>query len=134
MKTNWEKLLIQALVAFFGSHLDELVIFVAQFARVVSYSKQNIQVAVVGFASGTDSIGVFVPLFASTSWFPCVVFVVLFYILFILWLGLAYALVNQKNIAVAIKRYGEYIGSVLLIALGVYVIIDCGTYKLIKKI
>ena len=59
-----------------------------------------------------------------------IVLVLLFYLMFFLWMWLAYKLVHFRIVASLIKEYGEFVGPVLLILLGVYILYDCHTVNL----
>ena len=82
---------------------------------------QILAVASVTVANGGDNIGVYVPLFA-TAREAIATYVLTFAVLTGVWCALGYLLVNNKVLGGAIRRYGNVILPIVLIALGIYIL------------
>ena len=82
---------------------------------------QILAVASVTVANGGDNIGVYVPLFA-TAREAIATYVLTFAVMTGVWCALGYLLVNNKVLSGAIRRYGNAILPIVLIALGIYIL------------
>jgi len=78
-------------------------------------------VASVTVANGGDNIGVYVPLFA-TAREAIATYVLTFAVMTGVLCALGYLLVNNKVLGGAIRRYGNVILPIVLIALGIYIL------------
>ena len=78
-------------------------------------------------ANGGDNIGVYAPLFASSSPLEIRLAGWGFLVMTGVWLGLAYGLVNNPLFGAKIQRIGRVVLPVVLIGLGVIILIRCGT-------
>jgi cadmium resistance transport/sequestration family protein len=96
-------------------------------------SPQTYQVATVTFANGGDNIGIYVPLFASSNLASLGVILGIFYILIGVWCYVAYQLTRHPVVARILTRYGDAIIPFILIGLGIYILIDNGTYHLLPQ-
>jgi cadmium resistance transport/sequestration family protein len=94
-------------------------------------SPQTYQVAAVTFANGGDNIGIYVPLFSSTNWASLGVTLSVFFLLVGLWCAIAYYLTRRPLIANTLTRYGEAIVPFVLMGLGIFILIENGTYSLL---
>ena len=99
-------------------------------------SKSGVFSAIVGvasvtFANGGDNIGIYTPLFASSDLTRLIIFLVIFYLLLGVWCVVSYFLTRQPLVAQVLTRYGHLIVPFVLVALGVYILIESETYKLI---
>ena len=84
-----------------------------------------LSVAVVTFSNGGDNIGIYTPLFASNNIIgQIVILVVLFLIMTAVWCSIGYYLVNHSFLADHIRRIGHLILPFVLIALGIYIMIE----------
>ena len=82
-------------------------------------------VAGVTVANGGDNIGVYVPLFASSSTLTEIItLVVIFLAVTAVWCALAYYLVNHRVIATRLSRVGHIVLPFVLIGLGIYILAD----------
>ncbi len=97
-------------------------------------SPQTYNVAAVTFANGGDNIGIYVPLFASSDLVSLVVTLGVFYLLLGVWCYIAYLLARTSGIAHVLTRYGNAIAPIVLIDLGIYILIESGTYQLITHL
>jgi cadmium resistance transport/sequestration family protein len=90
-------------------------------------------VASVTFANGGDNIGIYTPLFASSNLTRLLIFLLIFYLLLGVWCVVSYFLTRQPLVAEVLTRYGHLIVPFVLIALGVYILIQNETYRLIWR-
>lgn len=95
---------------------------------------QTYNVAAVTFANGGDNIGVYVSLFANSNLATLGVIISLFYLLVGVWCYIAYQLTRHPAIAKVLTRYGKRIVPFILIALGIYILLESGTYRLIPQL
>ncbi len=94
---------------------------------------QTFNVAAVTFANGGDNIGIYVPLFASSDLPSLGVILTVFFLLIGVWCYIAYRLTRQPTVAHVLTRYGKAIVPFVLIALGVFILIESGTYQLLPS-
>jgi cadmium resistance transport/sequestration family protein len=92
---------------------------------------QTYHVAAVTIANGGDNIGIYVPLFASSSVTELIVILTVFLVLAAVWCVVAYYLARRPAIASLLSRYGEVIVPYVLIGLGLFILIENGSYKLL---
>jgi cadmium resistance protein CadD (predicted permease) len=84
-----------------------------------------LSVAAVTFSNGGDNIGIYTPLFASNNIIgQIVILVVLFLIMTAVWCSIGYYLVNHSFLADHVRRIGHLILPFVLIALGIYIMIE----------
>ena len=120
---------INTLVQVNQSKTDEVRINLPQPRKLSSFAP-IINVAVVTFANGGDNIGIYVPLFASINLVQLVLIIAIFLMGVSVWCTTALALTRQPSIAYLITRHSEKIVPWVLIGLGIYILIDNGTYRL----
>jgi cadmium resistance transport/sequestration family protein len=94
-------------------------------------SPQTLNVAAVTFANGGDNIGIYVPLFASSTLASLVVILGIFFLLIGVWCYIAYLLARQPAIAHVLTRYGKAVVPFVLIGLGIFILFESGTYQLL---
>ncbi|MFM7441083.1 MAG: cadmium resistance transporter, partial [Snowella sp.] len=70
-------------------------------------------------------------LFASISLTEFAIIVTVFYLLIGVWCWLAYQLTRHPVIAKIINRYGQKLIPFVLIGLGIFIILESGSYKLL---
>jgi cadmium resistance transport/sequestration family protein len=101
-------------------------------ALLVSFLNPQIyKVAAVTVANGGDNIGIYVPLFASNNLVSLGVILSVFYLLIGVWCLIAYLLSRQPTMAKLLTRYGSALAPFVLIGLGVFILIESGTYRLL---
>lgn len=88
-------------------------------------------VAAVTMANGGDNIGIYTPLFATRSAVEIVVIGIVFVLMTALWLLLAHWLVSHRTIGAPIRRYGYKVVPFVLVALGIIIMVEAGTFGLI---
>jgi cadmium resistance transport/sequestration family protein len=98
------------------------------------FHPKTYQVAVVTFANGGDNIGIYVPLFASSSLLQLAVILGVFFMLIAVWCAAAYLLARQPAIAQILSRYAHRLVPFLLIGLGLYILIENGSYRLLPPL
>lgn len=97
-------------------------------------SPQTYNVAAVTFANGGDNIGIYVPLFASCDLPTLAVILAVFFSLIGVWCWIAYRLTRQPAVARVLTRYGKALAPFILIGLGIFILLESGTYRLLPFI
>jgi cadmium resistance protein CadD (predicted permease) len=92
-----------------------------------------VAVAAVILANGGDNISIYTPLFATRSGYDIAVIGVIFAIMTLLWLGAAHWLTHHRTIGAPIRRYGHRVVPFVLIALGVLILYEAGTFELLRR-
>ncbi|MEH1817572.1 MAG: cadmium resistance transporter [Nostoc sp.] len=93
--------------------------------------RQTYKVAAVTIANGGDNISVYVPLFAGHNLASLGVIISVFFIMVGIWCAIAYFLSRQPTIADLLNRYGQAVVPFVLIALGLFIMYDRGTFTLL---
>jgi cadmium resistance transport/sequestration family protein len=88
-------------------------------------------VAAVTFANGGDNIGIYVPLFASSSLPSLLIIIGVFLSLVAVWCVIAYYLASHPTIAPFLSRYAHRLVPFVLISLGLYILIENRSYRLL---
>jgi|SRR6201996_5747063 len=86
-------------------------------------------VALVTVANGGDNIGVYTPSFATRSANEIIVIAFIFAVMTALWCFVAHAVVNHPKLGSPIRRYGHRITPVVLVALGVLILYQAGSFE-----
>lgn len=89
-------------------------------------------VAALTFANGGDNIGIYTPLFASSSPARLVVILCAFYLLLGVWCYAGYVIARHPAIERVLVRYGHVVVPFVLIGLGIYILIESGTFGLLR--
>ena len=92
---------------------------------------QTYQVAAVTVANGGDNISVYVPLFANSNLATIAIILSVFLIMIAVWCGLAYYLTRHSVVAHYLTHYGHRLVPFVLIGLGIFILLESGTYKLL---
>jgi cadmium resistance transport/sequestration family protein len=92
---------------------------------------QTYQVAAVTFANGGDNIGIYVPLFANSNLATLGIILIVFFLMVGVWCAFAYYLTRHQKIAYLFTQYGHKLVPFVLIGLGIYIVIESGTYQLL---
>lgn len=106
-------------------------IFVPEAKLTHILHSKTYQVAAVTIANGGDNIGIYVPLFASSNLPSLAVMVSVFLVLIAVWCGIAHYLASHPTIAPLLNRYAHRVVPFVLIGLGLYILIENGSYRLI---
>ncbi len=103
--------------------------FMSIFTSVIS--PQTYKVAAVTFANGGDNIGIYVPLFASSNLTKLGIILSIFLAMIAIWCYIAYQFTRNPVIANVLTHRGDAFVPFVLIALGIYILIDSDTYLLL---
>jgi cadmium resistance transport/sequestration family protein len=87
-------------------------------------SPQAYSVAAITVANGSDNIGIYVPLFANSELASLLIILCVFLSLVGVWCYVTYKLTCQPAIADLLTRYGNTLVPYVLIALGVFIVLD----------
>jgi cadmium resistance protein CadD (predicted permease) len=87
-------------------------------------STGTLDVATVTFVNGADNIGIYAPLFAISSAPRVMVLVAVLYVLLAVWCVAGYLIHRQKAVAYTLQRWGHWIVPTVLIALGIYILLN----------
>ena len=90
----------------------------------VFVNRNSLKVASVTMSNGADNIGIYVPLFASSSVREMIVILVVFVLMVGVFLSVSYGLLYLPALARFISRYGAWLVPFALIALGFYIFYD----------
>lgn len=88
-------------------------------------------VAAVTIANGGDNIGIYTPLFATQRPVEIALVVAVFAVMTALWLGVAHWLVHHRRFGAPIRRYGHVVVPFVLIALGLFILYEAGSFGLL---
>lgn len=97
-------------------------------------SPQTYKVAAITLANGGDNIGIYVPLFANSDFTSLLVILSVFFVLIGVWCYIAYLLTRHSTTAHVLTHYGQVIAPYVLISLGIFILIESGTYKLLPHL
>ncbi len=92
-------------------------------------SPHTYQVAAVTLANGGDNIGIYVPLFASSSLPDLAIILTSFLILIALWCGIALYLSSHPLLAKPLTHYGHRLMPIVLIGLGLLIVFESGAWR-----
>jgi len=92
---------------------------------------QFLNVMLVTIANGGDNIGVYAPLFASSSIDLVIIFIVVFVLMIALWCLLAFYFVKHSLIKTAFAKFGHTILPFFLILLGIWILFESKSFKLL---
>lgn len=95
------------------------------------WSPQTYGVAAVTFANGGDNLGIYIPLFASSTLPELALTVAIFLLLVAVWCYVGWRLTTQPQVAAALQRYGHVMMPFVLIGLGLYILAEQGTLSLL---
>jgi len=90
----------------------------------------TVKVATVTFANGGDNVGVYVPVFTTVGTSGTIVYSVVFLILVGVWCAAGRFFATRPAIAKALDRWGHILLPVVLIALGLFILIEGGAFGL----
>jgi cadmium resistance protein CadD (predicted permease) len=82
-------------------------------------------------ANGGDNVSVYIPLFAVRSGSAIAIMGVVFAIMTAGWLSAAYWLTRHRAIGAPVRRYARLLMPFVFIALGIFILYQAGTVKLI---
>jgi cadmium resistance protein CadD (predicted permease) len=88
-------------------------------------------VAIVTIANGGDNIGIYMPSFAIRSGREIAVIAVVFAVMTAVWCFAAYSMVSHPKMGKPIRRYGHRVAPLVLIGLGILILDQAGSMKLL---
>ena len=91
-----------------------------------------VAVAAVTLANGGDNISIYTPVLAARSAYDVAVIGAVFALMTLVWLWAAYWLTHHRTLGAAIRRYGHRVAPLVLIALGVLILHEAGTFELLR--
>ena len=91
---------------------------------------KTLQVAAVTFANGGDNIGVYLPVFAKTGAAGITVYIAVFLVLVAVWCAAGRFAATRPAVARVISRWGHILHPLVLIALGLFILIQGGAFGL----
>jgi cadmium resistance protein CadD (predicted permease) len=89
-----------------------------------------LQIAAVTFANGSDNIGVYLPVFAKAGAAGITVYAAVFLVLVGAWCAGGRFFATRSAIASVIGRWGHILHPLVLIALGLFILIQGGAFGL----
>lgn len=92
------------------------------------------QVAAITIANSGDNISIYIPLFAGQNFVNLGIIIAVFLAMVGVGCGIAYLLTSQVTIGYILSRYGRAIIPFILMALGLFIMYDRGTFKLLTEI
>ncbi|MDF5721581.1 MAG: cadmium resistance transporter [Rhizonema sp. PD37] len=98
------------------------------------FNPQTYKVAGVTFANGGDNISIYVPLFAGNNFISLGIILSIFFVMVGIWCVIAYLLARQPSISHALSRYGKAAVPFVLIALGLFIMYERGTFGLLLNV
>lgn len=93
-----------------------------------------LSVAAVTIANGGDNVGVYVPLFASSSPIEIALLAAVFLLMTAVWLLLAWFLVSNRLFGRHIRRVGRYALPVVLVGLGTFILLKQDSWRLVAQL
>ena len=92
------------------------------------------QVAAITIANSGDNISVYIPLFAGQDFVSLGIIIAVFLAMVGVGCGIAYLLTSQVTIGYILSRYGRAMIPFILMSLGLFIMYDRGTFKLLTQI
>lgn len=88
-------------------------------------------VAGITVANGGDNIGIYIPLFAALPGWKIALIALVFAVGTAVWCLLAWWLVRRPWLQAPLRRWGDWLTPVVLLVLGLFILIEAGSYQLI---
>lgn len=85
-------------------------------------------VAAITFANGTDNIGVYIPIFASSTSATVGGYIVVFLAGVALWCAAGRAIASYSLVADALSRWGDIVLPVALVSIGLIILLSGGAF------
>ena len=90
-------------------------------------------VALLTIANGADNLGIYMPAFAIRSPIEIGMIAVIFAVMTGLWCFFAHWIVHHPTFGKPIRRYGQRVAPLVLIAIGVSIMYDAGSFGLLVR-
>lgn len=104
-----------------GQHID---------AADQQYSPRALHIAAVTFANGSDNIGAYTPVLTEAGAGRIAVYAVVFLILVGVWCAAGRFFATRPAVAAFLGRWGDILHPLVLVALGLYILIEGGAFGL----
>ncbi|MEW6633301.1 MAG: cadmium resistance transporter [Pseudomonadota bacterium] len=88
-------------------------------------------VATVTIANGGDNIGIYTPLFATSTRAEIGIIIAVFAVMVAIWLAFSHWLVNHPALGAPIRRYGHWLVPFALMAIGFSILLKAGSFSLL---
>lgn len=95
------------------------------------FSPQTYKVAAVTVANGGDNISIYIPIFAGSTLNRLGVILGVFFLMVGVWCAVAFSLTRHPAIARVLSRYGHAVVPYVLIALGLFILYERGSFSLL---
>jgi cadmium resistance transport/sequestration family protein len=112
---------------------DEAEVQLANAPKLPFVNAQMASVATITLANGGDNIGIYVSLLAGQTWAELGLTLLVFGVLVALWYWLAQALVSHPLMGNRLTTVGHRLMPFVLIGLGLFILIDSETYRLLIR-
>lgn len=89
-----------------------------------TFGVRMLSVAAVTLANGGDNIGIYTPLFATTTPFQLGLLILIFLLMTALWCAMGYFVIQRTAAGEAIQRFGKFALPFVLISLGLWIIVE----------
>ncbi|WP_125589834.1 cadmium resistance transporter [Companilactobacillus jidongensis] len=110
---------------FFGESDDDDVVA----SGMKKKSNVILNVALITIATcGADNIGIYVPIFVQSSLSTLIIILITFFFMLTLFCYIGYLLVRIPKVADVLEKWGRYITSIVYIILGLFILIEGGTF------
>lgn len=95
------------------------------------FHPQTYNVAAVTFANGGDNISIYVSLFASSNIFQLAIILAVFLLMVAVLCAIAYLLTRHPAVTKIVADYGHAIVPFVLIGLGIFILVESGSFRLL---
>ncbi|ELR98857.1 cadmium resistance transporter [Gloeocapsa sp. PCC 73106] len=95
---------------------------------------QTYRVSAVTIANGGNNIGIYLPLFASSTLPRLSIILIICYLTVGLWCFLSYNLINRRAFTVFISRYARKVFPFVLIWIGLSIVMENQSYQLLANL
>ena len=116
------------------SEVESETVVAGKSAIATFISPQTYSVAAVTVANGSDNIGIYMPLFANSTWESLLIILGIFFSLVGVWCYAAYTLTRLPAINQVITPHSTTLVPFVLIALGAYIVWESGASILITSV
>ena len=90
-------------------------------------------VALLTLANGADNLGIYMPAFAIRSPIEIGMIAIIFAVMTGLWCFFAHWIVHHPTFGKPIRRYGQRVAPLVLIAIGISILYDAGSFGLLVR-
>jgi cadmium resistance transport/sequestration family protein len=91
-------------------------------------------IATITVSNGSDNISIYPPIFAHGGYGQLVVVLIIFFLMVAVWCVLGNLLIHVPGIAHVLERYGHYVLPLCLIGLGIFILVQSGTWELFVQL